>query len=451
MLPLPRPLTAPRFQRRLTAPRFRRRLAAPRPQRTLATIASVAALAATQVAALALPAPVVAQPRADGAPIAITARWVFDGTQLRERATVVVRGRQITSIGPLPAGFRGTRYDLGEATLLPGLIDVHTHLTWYFNAQGRFHTNADGETPTQGAIAAAGNAYATLMAGITTTQSLGSAEDRELRDAIARGAIPGPRLLTSLGSLSETSGTPDELREKVRAFKARGADVIKLFASRSIREGGAQTMTDAQLHAACDEGHRQGLRVLVHAHAAEAMLAAVTAGCDQIEHGIFATDEVLQLMAQKGTYLSPQCGLVFRNYLDNRARYQGIGNYNDAGFKSMEESLPLGVAAVRRATRTPGLKVVFGTDAVAGSHGRNADDLICRMHEAGQPPLEALAGATSLAAQSLRLADSLGTLAPRMLADIIAVPGDIRSDPTLLRRVFFVMRDGRVYRNERGR
>jgi imidazolonepropionase-like amidohydrolase len=289
------------------------------------------------------------------------------------------------------------------------------------------------------------------MAGVTTTQSLGAAEDKELRDAIARGALPGPRLLTSLGSLSESSGTPDELREKVRGFKARGADVIKLFASRSIREGGAQTMSDAQLQAACDEGHRLGLRVLVHAHAAEAMLAAVNAGCDQIEHGIFATDEVLRLMARKGTYLSPQCGLVFRNYLDNRARYQGIGNYNDAGFKSMEESLPLGVAAVRRATRVPGLKVVFGTDAVAGAHGRNVDDLVCRMTEAGQPPLEALAGATSLAAQSMQLSDSLGTLAPRMLADVIAVPGDVTRDPTALRRVFFVMRDGRVYRHERGR
>jgi len=288
-----------------------------------------------------------------------------------------------------------------------------------------------------------------LMSGITTTQSLGSPEDRDLRDAINRGALPGPRLLTSLGSLSEASGTPDELRAKVRAFKARGADVIKLFASKSIRDGGGQTMTDAQLQAACDEGHTLGLRVLVHAHAAEAMTAAVNAGCDQIEHGIFATDEVLQLMVQKGTYLSPQCGLVFRNYLDNRAKYQGIGNYNDVGFKSMEESMPLGIATVRKVTQTKGLKVVFGTDAVAGAHGRNVEDLICRINEAGQPPLEALHGATTLAAQSLRLADSLGTLAPRMLADLVAVPGDVTRDATALRRVFFVMKGGRVFRNER--
>lgn len=380
--------------------------------------------------------------------IAISARRVFDGTQMLGASTVVVEGGRITSVGALPAGFRGVRYDLGDATLLPGLMDVHSHVVWHFNAQGRFHTSSDGETPSREAIAAAGNAWATLASGVTTIQSPGSPEDKELRDAINRGVIPGPRLLTSLGSLSETSGTPDELRAKVRTFKAGGADLIKLFASKSIREGGAQTMTEAQLRAACSEAHAQGLRVLVHAHASEAMKAAINAGCDQIEHGIFASDEVLQLMVQKGTYLSPQCGLVFRNYLDNRSKYQGIGNYNDAGFTSMEESLPLGIAAVRKAVNTPGLKVVFGTDAVAGAHGRNVDDLICRIDEAGQSPLAALAGATSLAARSMGLADSLGTIAPRMLADLVAVPGDVTRDATALRRVRFVMKGGRVYRNE---
>lgn len=384
----------------------------------------------------------------DAQSAAITARRVFDGKKLLTNATVVVEGGRITSVGALPASFRGARYDLGDATLMPGLMDVHAHVVWHFNAQGRFHTGDDGETEAQGAIASAANAYATLMSGVTTIQSPGSPEDKDLREAIDRGVLPGPRLLTSLGSLSEASGTPDELRAKVRAFKLRGADFLKLFASKSIREGGAQTMTDAQLQAACGEAHAQGLRVLVHAHAAEAMKAAINAGCDQVEHGVFATDEVLQLMVQKGTYLSPQCGLVFRNYLDNRTRYQGIGNYNDAGFKSMEESLPLGIAAVRKATHTPGLKVVFGTDAVAGAHGRNVEDLICRVNEAGQPPLEALASATSVAAQSMKMADSLGTIAPRMVADLVAVRGDVTKDATALRRVKFVMKGGRVFRND---
>ena len=207
-------------------------------------------------------------------------------------------------------------------------------------------------------------------------------------------------------------------------------------------------MTDAQLHAACGESHALGMRVLVHAHAAEAMKAAINAGCDQIEHGVFATDDVLKMMVDKGTYLSPQCGLVFRNYLENRAKYEGIGNYNAEGFASMEKAMPLGVAAVRKAVHTPGLKVLFGTDAVAGSHGRNTDDLICRVNEAGQSIQAALASATSLAAQSMRLSDSLGTLRPRMLADLIAVPGDITKDAALLRRVSFVMKGGRLYKNE---
>jgi imidazolonepropionase-like amidohydrolase len=379
---------------------------------------------------------------------AITARRVFDGEKMRENATVVVDGNRIVSVGALPAGFRGTRYDLGESTLLPGLIDVHSHLAWYFNAKDRLHTDDDGDTPVQSALAAAGNAYATLMGGVTTLQSPGSPQDKDVRDAIARGAIPGPRVRTSLGSLSERSGTPDELRAKVRDLKAQGADLIKLFASKSIREGGGQTMTDAQLQAACGEGRAAGLRVLVHAHSADAMKAAVLAGCDQIEHGIFATDEVLRLMAEKGTYLSAQCGLIFRNYLANRKKYEGIGNYNAEGFAAMEKAMPLGIAAIRKALGTPGLRMVFGTDAVAGAHGRNVEDLICRVNEAGQPVQQALIAATSLAAKSMGLADSVGTLRAGMQADIIAVPGDLSRDAALLRRVHFVMKGGRVYRSE---
>ena len=379
-------------------------------------------------------------------PIAITARRVLDGTGRQlDNATVVVEGNRITSVGPLPASFRGRRIDLGDATILPGLIDVHAHVVWYFNAQGRYHTAADGETPAQSALAAAGNAYETLMSGVTTLQSPGSLEDRDLRDMIARGSLAGPRILTSLGSIG--GGEPDVIRQRVGDFKARRADVIKIFASRSIREGGGPTMTAEQLAAACGEAHAQGLRALVHAHAAEAMLLAVDAGCDQIEHGVFATPEVLARMAEKGTYFSPQCGLIFRNYLENRAKYEGIGNYNAEGFASMERALPMAIEAVRKAVATPGLKVVFGTDAVAGAHGRNVDDLICRVKEAGQKPMDAITSATSLAAQSLKLADSIGTLKPGLLADVIAVRGDPLADFTAMKRVIFVMRDGRVHRN----
>jgi imidazolonepropionase-like amidohydrolase len=326
-------------------------------------------------------------------------------------------------------------------------MDVHAHVAWHFNAAGRYHTSDDGETPAQGTLALAGNAYATLMSGVTTIQSPGSPEDKDLRDAINRGVIPGPRLLTSLGSMSERSGDPDQLRQRVREFKERGADLIKLFASKSIRDGGDQTMTDAQLQAACGEAKSLGLRTLVHAHAASAMKAAVEAGCTQIEHGAFATPEVLALMARRGTYWSPQCGLVFKNYLDNRAKYEGIGNYNAEGFAYMEKAIPIVVEAIRKGLATPGLKIVFGTDAVAGAHGRNVEDLICRVNEAGQKPMDAITAATSLAAQSMGLADSLGTLAAGKLADVIAVAGNPLADFTAMRKPVFVMKGGVVYKN----
>ncbi|MGQ0640128.1 MAG: amidohydrolase family protein [Gemmatimonadaceae bacterium] len=386
-------------------------------------------------------------PIAAHAQVLITANRVFDGRgQLLQNAAVVVDGGRITHVGAAPSNFRGVRYDLGNVTLMPGLIDVHSHIVWYLNSKERLHTSDDGDSPAVQALAWAVNAATTLRAGITTVQSPGSPEDADLRAAIARGAV-GPRVLTSLGSLNER-GTPDELRTRIRELKQRGADVIKLFASKSIREGGGVTMTQEQLNAACDEGHKQGLRVLVHAHAADAVKAAVLAGCDQIEHGVFVSDEVLQLMAERGTYFSPQCGLVFRNYLGNRRYFEGIGNYNAEGFAAMEKAIPLAVDVVRRAARTPRLKLVWGTDAIAGSHGRNVDDLICRVNEAGQPASDALVSATSRAAESLGMGARLGALAPGLEADIIAVRGNPLSDITALKVVAFVMKGGSVLRHD---
>ena len=392
-----------------------------------------------------------ASARAQESVTVIRAARVLDGTgRTIPNATVVVRGTRIVSVGPnaaVPAGARV--YELPTLTLLPGLIDAHDHLAWHFNPQGRYHGGRDdGETEFEGALAIAGNANATLRGGITTSQSLGSPEDKPLRAAIATDQIPGPRLLTSLTPLTERSGGPDTLRQLVRQRKEQGADVIKLFASKSIREGGAQTMTDEQLVAACGEAKAMGLRSVVHAHSAESMRAAALAGCSQIEHGVFATPEVLKLLAERKVYFDPQVCLVFRNYLDNRAKYQGIGNYNDSGFASMERALPLAAKMFRQAIATPGLNVAYGTDAVAGAHGRNVEELVCRVHDGGQKPMDAIISATSLNAQALGMADSLGTVAPGKLADLIAVQGDPSRDIEALRRVVFVMKNGRVYRND---
>ncbi|MBC7897482.1 MAG: amidohydrolase family protein [Cytophagaceae bacterium] len=383
--------------------------------------------------------------------VAITAARVFDGAgRWIPNGAVVVEGKRIVSVGALPAGFRGVRYDLGDATLMPGLMDVHAHIAWYFNKQDRLHQSNDGDTPTESMLAIAGNAWTTLQAGVTTIQSPGSPEDAEVRDAIRRGWIPGPRVLTSLGSINENGGTPVQIRERVRGFKQRGADVIKLFASKSIRDGGAPTMSFEQVQAACDEAHTLGLRVLVHAHAAEAMNIASRAKCDQIEHGMLSDQASLDLAAANGVFLSPQCSLVIDNYLENRKKFEGIGNYNEEGFASMRNSESARIGTIRNAVRTKGLRVVFGTDAVAGAHGRNAEELVCRVKRGGQDISAALASAQSVAAASMRLADSLGTLRAGMLADLIAVPGDVRQDITALQRVRFVMKDGTVYRHEPG-
>ena len=385
-------------------------------------------------------------------PVVLRAARVLDGRGgvLTNVGIVVTAGRieRVGPRGPVAAGAR--LLDLGDRTVLPGLIDAHVHPSWYFNRQGRLHTQDDGDSPAQSVPAAAANVYAMLVAGFTTIQSMGARSDADLRDWIATQGLPGPRLLTSLEPLTDRSGDPDSLRALVRQRKAQGADLTKLFASASIRDGGAQTMTDAQLQAACGEARAQGLRTLVHAHSAPAVRAATLAGCTQIEHGVFVTQDVLDLMAQRGTYFDPQCGLVFHNYLDNRAKYEGIGNYNEAGFAAMQRAIPLAVATLRMALATPGLKVVFGTDAVAGAHGRNAEDLVCRVQEAGESPMHAIIAATSLNAAALGMADRIGAIAPGWDADIIAVDGDPVRDITALRRVSFVMKGGRIVRDDGG-
>jgi imidazolonepropionase-like amidohydrolase len=401
---------------------------------------------ALSLALLLLPAAV----HADDRPIVIAAGSVHDGRGGRStNVWITVRSGRIESVAPAPSGAQSghVTYDLTRYTVLPGLIDAHDHVVWHFNAAGKLHTPEDGETPAQGTLAEAANAWATLQAGITTCQSPGSAEDADLRAAIEAG-LPGPRVLTSLEPLNERSGAPEELREKVRQRKKAGADLIKLFASKSIRDGGAQTMTDEQLQAACGEAKALGLRTLVHAHSAESVAAAARAGCTQIEHGVFVDDATLRLLAERGTYFDPQCGLVFRNYLDNKEHYLGIGNYSEAGFAAMEKAVPLAIAEFRKAIATPGLKVVFGTDAVAGAHGHNVEELVCRVEQGGQKPMDAIVSATSLGAQAMGLDKELGAIAPGLRADLIAVDGDPSADITALRRVVFVMRGGRVYRDE---
>src|SRR5205809_771341 len=189
-------------------------------------------------------------------------------------------------------------------------------------------------------------------------------------------------------------------------------------------DGGKQTMSDDQLKAACGEAKAQGLRTMVHAHSPESIRASVNAGCDQIEHGVFADDATLKLMADKGMYFDPNVGVVLQNYLRNKEHYLGIGNYNEEGFAFMEKGLKLNADMIKRAVATPKLMMVMGTDAVAGAHGHNADEIVERVRQGNQKPMDALIGATSLAAKSLNLEKTIGTLAAGYEADLIAIDGD---------------------------
>lgn len=371
----------------------------------------------------------------------------FDGRGgVLRNARIEVRGDKIVSVHKQTGALEPATYDLRELTVLPGWIDSHVHITWHFGPNGHF--GEKNEPPERATLEMEGNAWRTLMAGFTTVQCLGSPEDKLLREAINNGVVPGPRILTAITPLTDEKLTPDQIREFVRKVKADGADVLKIFASRSIRQGGGQTLSDEQLKVACDEARAQGLRSVVHAYKS-AVKATAIAGCTEVEHGSLTADDDLREMAKDGTWFDPQVGLVIHNYLDNKEKFLGADGYTEEGFAKMQEVLPLNAAMFKRALATPGLKIVFGTDAVAGAHGRNAEEFIYRVRDGGQDPMAAMVSANSLAAQAMGLDKRIGSLAPGMQADIIALDGDPRSDITVVRRVAFVMKGGVVYKNSR--
>jgi imidazolonepropionase-like amidohydrolase len=378
-------------------------------------------------------------------PVTIKAGLVLDGKGgARRNVLITVQGGRIAALAPAAGGARAD-YDLGGLTVTPGWIDTHVHLTWHFGKDGRYTTRDASQGQTL--LYTMENAYVTLMAGFTTVQSVGDMLDKDLRDIADARGLPAPRILTSLAAITSTTMTPDQIRDHVRKMADGGADLIKIFASKSIRDGGGRTLDDAQVQAAIGEARARGLRTLIHAYGDDAITACVLAGCTSIEHGSLATDAVFKLMAERGVYFDPNIGLVIQNYIAHKAQYLGIGNYTEEGFAQMEKAIPINLDMFKRALRIKGLKIVFGTDAVAGAHGRNAEEAIYRVAVGGQDPLAAITAMTSLAAESLGLGAKIGTLAPGMAADLVAVSGDPLKDITALRRVAFVMKGGTVYKN----
>jgi imidazolonepropionase-like amidohydrolase len=378
-------------------------------------------------------------------PVVLKTSTILDGkgNVLKNRTIVIEDGK----ISRISGGAEKASYDLTGLTVMPGWIDTHVHFAYHFDANNRSEEGGAGskEAPALSALYAEANAYATLMGGFTTIQSVGAEVDGPVRDLINAGQLPGPRIITSLRAIYKDTGTPEQIRAFVRKAKADGADVVKLFATASIRDGGAQTMSDDQIRAACGEATAVGLRSVVHAHASSGARAAVLAGCSSIEHGVLLDEETLKLIASHGVYFDPNF-LVFHNYLENKPKFLGIGNYTEEGFAYMQKAIPQMSDVLKRAMALH-MKIVLGTDAVAGSHGRNAEEFIYRVKDGGQPPMDAIISGTSVAAESLRLSDKIGSIAPNMAADIVAVDGDPLKDITAVRRVVFVMRNGKVYKN----
>ena len=374
--------------------------------------------------------------------VTLRASVMLDGRGgVRRDVRVTVEGSKIARV---EADSKGpVNYDLTGLTLMPGWIDTHVHVNGHFNKDGRADNRA--ESPAEFALRTEEVLWDTLQGGFTTVRSLGANTDKEPRDLIAAGVLPGPRILTSLATFNERSGTPNEIRAKVRERAAQGANVIKLFATASSRDGGAQTMSDAQIEAACSEAKALGIPAAVHAHASGGAKPAVLSGCTSIEHGTFLTDEVLDLMAQRGVYLDPNLSNV-TNYIEHKAAFLGLGNFTEEGFAEMAKDLPIRFQLIQRAMAKK-VMIVFGTDAVAGLHGHNAEEFIMRVRDGKQPAMDAIVSATSRAAASIGLGGRIGAISPGLDADLVATSGNPLDDITNVRKVVFVMKGGKVYRN----
>jgi imidazolonepropionase-like amidohydrolase len=425
-------------------------------------------LLALTVLALAT-APVAAAPKST----IVKAAHLFDGKsdQLVSPGVVVIQDGKIVAAGSKvqePAG--AEVIDLGNATLLPGLMDAHTHMTseatgdWKKDELDRFKKPIP-----QVAIEATGNARRTLLAGFTTVRDLGSEDlvDIGLRNAINEGVVPGPRMLVSVHAISARGGHcdgtagyrpgllkepgpeegvadgPDQVRAAVRFNAKHGADVIKVCAS-----GGVLSLTDkvdspqltqAELDALVSESHALGRRTAAHAHGAEAAKRAVRAGIDSIEHGSFVDDEGLDLMKQKGTYF------VFTPVLCLNERLKKSGAPPNVVDKATAATAAANATFKRALAK--GVKLAFGSDAAVCPHASQVAQFAA-MVGLGMKPLAALRAATSVDAKLLGIDDKLGTLEAGKLADVVAVPGDPSANVTAVEKVFFVMKDGVVYRND---
>jgi len=384
-------------------------------------------------------------------------------------ATVLIEGDRIATVGPnlaIPAGARVI--DLGGATLLPGLIDLHTHLTDKFGVH--WEEALTTTTPPEAALWGAKNARDTLMAGFTTCREMGPTwpyVDVALRNAIEQGAVPGPRLFVAGNYVSSTGGAgdarqfsiyvdvpivknladgPEEVTKAVRTNFKNGADFIKILVTGAVLSKGispgAQQYSDAEIQAAVTEANRWGRQVAAHAHGASGIKAAIRAGVRTVDHGSYLDDEAVSMLKASGrkTFYVPTL-------------YTSDAILGGEGAKIPESEVERGrqirevqYAGFRRALAA-GIPIGFGTDAGVIPHGRNAHEMSIRVG-LGEQPMSAIVAATSLNAEIMGWSDRVGSVEKGKLADLIAVSGDPLKDITEMERVRFVMKGGVVYRNE---
>jgi imidazolonepropionase-like amidohydrolase len=376
-----------------------------------------------------------------------TAQLVDPSSGVTARNVVIlVEGDKITGVGQglaIPPGAQVI--ELGDTTALPGLIDAHTHITYHFDPTGHFGALPELR-PAYTALYAAENARRTIEAGYTTIRNLGATDlvDLDLRDAIARGEVPGPQILTAgLGLTPNVIESSDagvrliKVRQFVRGQLGEGSDMIKIF--EAVNKKGEPAFSEAEVRAAVEEAGRSGRVVAVHAHEAVCIKAAVLAGCASIEHGSFLDEEAMKLMREHHVALVPTLYLP-THYLENRSHFSFVNASWDFFEKLKSRNLENA-----RLAKAAGVWIVAGSDAVAGLHGQNARELEWLV-KAGLTPAEAIKAATVDAALLLGVSSQVGEIKEGKLADIIAVQGDPTRDITALQRVRFVMKRGVVIR-----
>ena len=413
--------------------------------------------------------------------IVLKAARLFDGKSnaLVQNAVVIVQGDKIVDAAnnlPIPSGAQVI--DLGDATLCPGFMDAHTHLTADFSGNYNEHRLQELDlNVSEHAIRATAFARATVEAGFTTVRDLGrrfvaSREfvDVALRNSINKGVIVGPRMLVATKGIGATGGHfdptsgfrdflfgrepdytdgiangPDEIRKAVRFEVKNGADVIKAAVSGGVLsladEVDTPQLTSAEMAALVDESHRLRKKVAVHCHGDQAAREAIEAGVDSIEHGSFMKPETLTIMKKKGTFLTPT--LLASDWIMKK-----IDNYPPALQLKAKEATAARSEMFRNAVKM-GIKISFGTDAAVYPHGQNAKEFKL-MVDLGMTPIDALKSAMANDADLLGIGQKVGTLEKGKFADIIAMPGDPTSDITATERVSFVMKEGKIIRRGTG-